>query len=84
MLGFTLEISLPATSVDETNIKYGAIGDVVNVAARFEQGKKRRNTTILMCRGMYVSLPKSINCMATNHEMIDIKGRLHKPQVYSM
>ena len=65
-------------------LKYGAIGDVVNIAARLEQANKQLGTNILMSRSVYVSLPKDINCDATDHGMIDIKGRTQQQHVYSM
>lgn len=65
-------------------LKYGAIGDVVNIAARLEQANKQLGTNILMSRSVYVSLPKNINCDATDHGMIDIKGRTQQQHVYSM
>ena len=57
-------------------IKYGA--------SRLEQAKNQLEAYILMSRSVYVSLPKSINCTATDHGMIDIKGRAQQQHVYSM
>jgi len=46
-------------------MKYGAIGNVVNIAARLEHANKALNTDILFSRSVFVALPESITSEVT-------------------
>ena len=56
-------------------MKYGAIGDVVNIAARLEQANKPIGSTILFSRSVYVALTKSIVEQCKDEGSLPLKGR---------
>ncbi len=65
-------------------MKYGAIGDVVNIAARLEQLNKQMNTDILFSRPVYVSLPLEVVPQAKDCGTVSLKGREQEERVYSI
>lgn len=60
-------------------MKYGVIGDVVNVAARLEQRNKETNTSILISDEVLDRLPSDLAARAAHQGEIQLKGR-RKPQ----
>lgn len=65
-------------------MKYGAIGDVVNIAARLEQLNKQMNTDILFSRPVYVSLPLEVVPNVKDCGTVSLKGREQEEKVYSI
>ncbi|MEC7984305.1 MAG: adenylate/guanylate cyclase domain-containing protein [Myxococcota bacterium] len=65
-------------------MKYGAIGDVVNIAARLEQLNKQMRTDILFSRQVYVSLPLEVVPQAKDCGTVALKGREQEERVYSI
>ena len=68
----------------ENKLKYGAIGDVVNIAARLEQANKSLNTNILFSRSVYVALPEDLIEKSVERGSLPLKGRNNEEQVYSV
>ena len=65
-------------------MKYGAIEDVVNIAARLEQRNKEIQTDILFYRPVYVSLPLELLPQVKKCGTVSLKGREQEEQVYSI
>jgi len=65
-------------------LKYGAIGDVVNIAARLEQANKQFESDILFSRAVYVSLPEELVAKTEDRGAIALKGRSQEQKVYSI
>jgi len=65
-------------------MKYGAIGDVVNIAARLEQANKPIGSSILFSRSVYVALTKGIVSQCTDQGLLPLKGRSGEDRVYSI
>ena len=65
-------------------MKYGAIGDVVNIAARLEQANKPIGSSILFSRSVYVALTKRIVSQCTDQGLLPLKGRSGEERVYSI
>jgi adenylate cyclase len=68
----------------QSYIKYGVIGDVVNIAARLEQLNKEYGTSLLVSSEVYKKLPYDLQVHATDHGDINLKGREQAQRVYSM
>ena len=65
-------------------MKYGAIGDVVNIAARLEQANKPIGSSILFSRSVYVALTNSIVSQCTDQGLLPLKGRSGEERIYSI
>ena len=65
-------------------MKYGAIGDVVNIAARLEQANKSIGSDILFSRSVYVALTKSLTEQCKDEGTMPLKGRSGEERVYSV
>jgi class 3 adenylate cyclase len=68
----------------QSYMKYGVIGDVVNVAARLEQLNKEYDTSILMSSEVYHALPDDLQARAVDRGATRIKGRGQPQRVYSL
>ena len=68
----------------KNKLKYGAIGDVVNIAARLEQANKSLQTNILFSRSVYVALPEDLIKQAVERGSLPLKGRSNEELVYSV
>ncbi len=65
-------------------MKYGVIGDVVNIAARLEQFNKQHGTSLLISSEVYKQLPADLQRRAKDCGDIELKGRAQRQQVYSL
>lgn len=65
-------------------MKYGVIGDVVNIAARLEQANKQFDTDILFSRSVYVALPEELIAHVQEQGTTNLKGRAQEERVYSI
>ncbi len=68
----------------QSYMKYGVIGDVVNVASRLEQLNKHYHTSLLISSEVYGLLPTELRVGAENHGKIRLKGREQPQHVYSL
>jgi adenylate cyclase len=68
----------------QSYMKYGVIGDVVNVASRLEQLNKAYDTSILMSSEVYHVLPGDLQSRAVDRGTTPIKGREQPQRVYSL
>ena len=67
-----------------TRMKYGVLGDVVNVAARLEQMNKQLLTTILISQATYERLDADLQAQATSQGVHVVRGRDATVGVYSV
>jgi len=58
-----------------TRMKYGVIGDNVNVAARLEALNKTLNTNLLISGEVFATLPDTLKQEAVDHGEHQVKGR---------
>ena len=65
-------------------MKYGVIGDVVDIAARLEQANKQFDTDILFSRSVYVALPEELIAHVQEQGTTNLKGRAQEERVYSI
>ena len=65
-------------------MKYGVIGDVVNIAARLEQANKQFDSDILFSRSVYVALPEDLIAQVQEKGSTNLKGRTQEESVYSI
>ena len=65
------------------SMRYGVVGDPVNVAARLEALNKELDTTILISAEVYARLPPDLAARATEAGCHVLKGRAKAQQVYS-
>jgi class 3 adenylate cyclase len=65
------------------SMRYGIVGDPVNVAARLETLNKELDTTILVSAEVYAGLPPELAARATDAGCHVLKGRAKPQQVYS-
>jgi class 3 adenylate cyclase len=65
-----------------TRMKYGLIGDVVNVAARIEALNKKLVTTLLVSNDTWTQLGFELQAKATNRGEHEVKGRAHSVRVW--
>jgi adenylate cyclase len=65
-------------------MKYGAIGDVVNIAARLEQANKSIGSDILFSRSVYVALTRGLIEQCKDQGTMALKGRSGEERVYSV
>lgn len=68
----------------KTRMKYGLIGDVVNVAARIEALNKKLVTTLLVSDDTWHALGDDIKTRATDRGEHDVKGRAHSVRVWEL
>ena len=68
----------------QSYMKYGVIGDVVNIAARLEQLNKEYDTSVLMSSEVYGSLSEDLRSDAEDRGTIRLKGREQPQHVYSL
>lgn len=68
----------------QSYMKYGVMGDVVNVAARLEQLNKGYDTSILMSSEVYHALPDDLQTSAVDRGTTPIKGREQPQRIYSL
>ena len=68
----------------QSYMKYGVIGDVVNVAARLEQLNKQHETSLLISSEVYEDLPPELQSRAKDRGEIALKGRGQLQRVYSL
>jgi len=66
----------------KTRMKYGLIGDVVNVAARIEALNKKLSTTLLASAETVALVSPETRALGTDQGTHDVKGRAHGVQVY--
>lgn len=66
----------------KTRMKYGLIGDVVNVAARIEALNKKLVTTLLVSDDTWHALGDDIKARATDRGEHEVKGRSHTVRVW--
>ena len=67
----------------QLRMKYGVVGDVVNVAARLEGLNKETKSSILMSRHTWRLLDEGLAGAATDCGLYSLKGREQKERVYS-
>ncbi|HRE91624.1 MAG TPA: adenylate/guanylate cyclase domain-containing protein [Myxococcota bacterium] len=67
-----------------TRMKYGLIGDVVNVAARIEALNKKLVTTLLISDDTWHALSDDLKARATDRGEHDVKGRSHTVRVWEL
>jgi adenylate cyclase len=65
-----------------TMMKYGVVGDVVNVAARLEALNKQLGTTLLMSEDTYGRLPADLQAALPSQGTQPVKGREQGVAVY--
>ncbi|WP_179131351.1 adenylate/guanylate cyclase domain-containing protein [Candidatus Entotheonella palauensis] len=65
-------------------MKYGVMGDVVNVAARLEELNKEHGTSVLISSEVYETLPGDLQASAVYRGQIRLRGREQLQQVYSL
>lgn len=68
----------------KTRMKYGLIGDVVNVAARIEALNKKLVTTLLVSDDTWHALSDDIKARATDRGEHEVKGRAHTVRVWEL
>ncbi len=68
----------------QSYMKYGVMGDVVNVAARLEELNKAHDTSLLISSEVYEALPNDLQSQAVNRGQIQLRGREQLQQVYSL
>ena len=68
----------------QSYMKYGVIGDVVNVAARLEQLNKEHKTSLLISSEVYQALPPDLQACTIDRGEISLKGREQLQRVYSL
>ena len=65
-------------------MKYGIVGDPVNVAARLEKLNNETGTLILLSEEVYDELPKDLRKQTSDEGLFGLKGRNQKQRVYSI
>ena len=68
----------------DRHMKYGIVGDAVNIAARLEQKNKELGTTILMSAEVQGSLPVAMAETLEDQGLMAIKGREQSKRIYSI
>jgi adenylate cyclase len=66
-----------------SHMKYGVVGDAVNVAARLEQKNKELGTTILVSAELMEALPPALQAQGTRRGEVVLKGRAQPQAVFS-
>jgi len=66
-----------------TRMKYGLIGDVVNVAARIESLNKKLSTTLLASADTVALVSDELRALGRDQGSHDVKGRAHGVQVFA-
>ena len=65
------------------SMRYGVVGDPVNVAARLEALNKELDTTILISGEVYRALPPALAKKAIDAGSHELKGRAQAQKVYT-
>lgn len=68
----------------KTRMKYGLIGDVVNVAARIEALNKKLVTTLLVSDDTWAMLGDDLKAKAVDRGEHEVKGRAHTVKVWEL
>jgi adenylate cyclase len=68
----------------DSYMKYGVIGDVVNVAARLEQLNKQYETSVLISEEVHDRLPAPLQGSCTDRGEALLKGREQAQRVFSV
>ena len=66
------------------SMKYGVVGDVVNVAARLEAYNKTLGTTILLSVETFEGLAPEVAATAVDQGSVSLKGRERAQRLYSI
>jgi adenylate cyclase len=66
-----------------TRMKYGLIGDAVNVAARIEALNKALGTDLLVSEATWLALPPELRARATSRGTHQVKGRTDGVPIYA-
>ncbi len=67
----------------DTTMKYGVVGDVVNIAARLETLNKAFGTTVLVSEEVWARLPVALQQQALDRGRRVLRGRERPQRVYS-
>ena len=68
----------------ETRMKYGVVGDVVNVASRLESLNKEHQTDIMISSDSYVYIPAELRQPMVHKGSLTVKGRVEPVDTYSL
>ena len=68
----------------ETRMKYGVVGDVVNVAARLEGLNKQYGSDIMISADSYVYIPSELREQLSHQGPLKVKGREEGVDTYSL
>jgi adenylate cyclase len=68
----------------QQTMKYGVVGDTVNVASRLEQLNNRTDTSILISEEVYQTLDPDLKARTTHQGQFVLKGRNKSQSVYSI
>jgi adenylate cyclase len=67
-----------------SRMKYCAMGDTVNIAARLEEINKEFNTTILLSDQVRVRLPPAMAANLSDYGVVNVRGRVQAIGAYSL
>lgn len=68
----------------KVHMKYGVVGDTVNVAARLEAANKALGTDILMSEQVAAALPPDLAALCIDRGEVTLKGRAQRQRVFGM
>ena len=66
----------------KTAMKYGVVGDAVNVAARLEQLNKQLGTEVLISEETWAELPEDLSAFGEDAGVFELKGRGQSQRAY--
>ena len=67
----------------KTAMKYGIVGDAVNVAARLEQLNKQLGTEVLVSEETWAELPEDLTARGEDAGVFELKGRGQTQRAYT-